>query len=893
MRFLHFFKYGFGLSVLFATVGCSVSILTPPIDSTFSNLSRGSTKQPGVTSQFFNYQAASLVIGQADFKSTDANQGGAGGLNTMGTMWGPVLIAQNKLYVADADTDNGNARILVFDPVPSAMVKRSNLAATAYFVLDPAGGAQIGDFSRSYSITLSDDGKFIVADMENGRVLIWNQIPSISGADVNGEVKIIPDMVIGVTTSFDGNPLPPYVGVDTSTDCKYYLTDLRLAKTFGTKLIVSSHQQSRVSIWNSMPTETSRGCYKVNGVVYCTSDSADMYIGKPDCSNSAADVNGHLSLHELAGPRDFWTDGVTFLISDTNNNRVLFWNKFPVTSDIPNYDATDYLKKFVVKDADYWIGDPDGGGGTDYNLLDNPYGVTSNGTQLFLAESGHNCRVMIWNQLPTQSNVKADIVLGIPPLPSGQPDFKTAGCPQSPLPNLPVSNRTFSVAGGVGDSGLQGVYYANHQLWVSNYNANRLMMFQGYSDANQCGQPDGAVFSIENAPGGSGQTVSTITSNAGQATKLYPTLRDSKGVFLSNPISHWAIDDDVTLEKEQNQYDLSSILPGVYQLRAFDVAASCMMGSVNVVIPGCLGGIHVAGHGTPAGFANGAALYWKNGVMKPLTDGSLDSYAVGMTVVGSDVYVVGKEGDVAKYWRNGYPYALTDGTHSAEVRGIVASGADIYIAGNDGNFVKVWKNGNLIYTLTDGTKDVAVRYGLAVQGSDVYVGGHVGDKATVWKNGSVILETDGTNSAEIEGIAVSGANVYVSGWEDSVNGHVSKYWLNGVMNIISGGLYGSEPYGNALINGTDFYFAGFEGDGNHDVAKVWKNGAATPLTDGTFDAQAHFVSLHAGDVYVVGEESDGTDSVVKYWKNGINPTPISSSATLSGAMGHSIAACDP
>ncbi|MBT4092095.1 MAG: hypothetical protein HOE30_26705 [Deltaproteobacteria bacterium] len=50
--------------------------------------------------------------------------------------------------------------------------------------------------------------------------------------------------------------------------------------------------------------------------------------------------------------------------------------------------------------------------------FDQPYYMTSNGNQLFVADS-NNFRIMIWNSIPAVNNAPADIVLG-------QDDFVTA-----------------------------------------------------------------------------------------------------------------------------------------------------------------------------------------------------------------------------------------------------------------------------------------------------------------------------------------------------------------------------------------------------------------------------------------------------------------------------------
>src|SRR5659263_64024 len=107
-----------------------------------------------------------------------------------------------------------------------------------------------------------------------------------------------------------------------------------------------------------------------------------------------------------------------------------------------------------------------------------------------------------------------------------------------------------------------------------------------------------------------------------------------------------------------------------------------------------------------------------------------------MTVVGTDVFVVGYDGD-AKYWKNGTAISLTDGSEYATVNAITVVGTDVYVAGsghNNGNDVaKYWKNGTAI-SLTDGSK-ASMAFAISVVGTDVYVAGFENNEAKYWKNG--------------------------------------------------------------------------------------------------------------------------------------------------------------
>ena len=163
--------------------------------------------------------------------------------------------------------------------------------------------------------------------------------------------------------------------------------------------------------------------------------------------------------------------------------------------------------------------------------------------------------------------------------------------------------------------------------------------------------------------------------------------------------------------------------------------------------------------------------YWKNGVATSVGDNVYGSYATGIAVSGSDVYVAGAVGssdltghDMATYWKNGAPYPLTDGTREGYANALAISGNDVYVAGgyfggfdSSGNqlpgFAGYWKNGSPV-DFSNGSWGIEIR-SIFVSGSDVYVAGaidvttQVGPNsyyetpvATIWKNGVPTQLTD-------------------------------------------------------------------------------------------------------------------------------------------------------
>jgi hypothetical protein len=99
------------------------------------------------------------------------------------------------------------------------------------------------------------------------------------------------------------------------------------------------------------------------------------------------------------------------------------------------------------------------------------------------------------------------------------------------------------------------------------------------------------------------------------------------------------------------------------------------------------------------------AVLWKNGVEQLLSDEF--SYARSIYVDGDDIYVCGLNGSgsynsasKAMYWKNGEIHNLTDGTASADANAVFVRDGDVYVGGYDTpelnsydmHYAKIWKN---------------------------------------------------------------------------------------------------------------------------------------------------------------------------------------------------------
>ena len=303
---------------------------------------------------------ADAVLGQANFETITGAAGNG--------MRAPSGVATDGQVLAVADTNNN--RVLLWLTLPS-----SNNVAPDVILGQPDANAFAPRTSRNgmrgpQGIWIGE-GKLFVADTQNSRILIWNQIPRQSGAQ--------PDVVVG-QPDFDSRPEPDLTQSDYSPSAQRLLDPVGVSTSNG-KMFVADLGFDRVMIYNSIPTS--------NNV------AADVVIGQPDFTTTGFfDHDDDLFTPALRrAVVDMCTPLGPF---DDDGSRTPddFIFPDPIDRTDPEEEITRYPRR-----CEY--------------TLNFPRSVLSDGQRLFIADSG-NDRILIYNEIPTTNGAGADVVIGQP-----------------------------------------------------------------------------------------------------------------------------------------------------------------------------------------------------------------------------------------------------------------------------------------------------------------------------------------------------------------------------------------------------------------------------------------------------------------------------------------------
>lgn len=356
--------------------------------------------------------AAELALGQADFTGNTANRGGAVAAGTLNQPYRTVRTG-TKLLAADAV----NNRVLIWNTLPTASGQDADLAlGQPGLVTDTANNGGISAATLSQPTDVHTDGtRLFVADAANNRVLIWNTIPTASGTAA--------DLVLG-QPDMDDNTANQGGAASLAT-----LSDPECVFTDGTRLLVCDTGNHRVLIWSSIPTADNQpadivvGQSTVNGVaanqggavsgagldapyfaifsgsrllVSDTNNSrvlvwnsiptshgagADVALGQTSLTTNVASSGG-VSASSMGSSAGLAVDSSGRLaVVDFTNHRVLIWNSIPSA----HFTASDSVVGQPTATAN-----AANNGGISSSTLNGPWGVDISGTELWVTDWGNH-----------------------------------------------------------------------------------------------------------------------------------------------------------------------------------------------------------------------------------------------------------------------------------------------------------------------------------------------------------------------------------------------------------------------------------------------------------------------------------------------------------------------
>ena len=382
-------------------------------------------------------EPSNVVLGQEDFADCLENRGlsttldemtsGLGDENLDGftiskaeedtlSMPAGLCVIDGKLYVVDS----GNHRVARWNGIPSDDGEPPTLVMGQDNLEENEANRQglVGSGSLFFptGVCSGDDQHVFVADKDNHRVLIWKKIPFSDGwnADISlGQLGM--DERDANRGDFDN------VQQDTMSFPTGVFYDVENDKVF-----VVDQGNNRVLIWNSLPRDSGQ--------------PADVVIGQKDFVSRSPNMGkgeGRASQESMYFPNDVVAGKTGFFVSDTGNNRVLYWKEIPTENGQP--------ADMVFGQANFFENRHNRSGQANATTLNDPYGLwleeeenpewvppeenALEGTQeetqeetldesssgeeeetveeeipeylfkLFIADRG-NSRVAVWNELP-------------------------------------------------------------------------------------------------------------------------------------------------------------------------------------------------------------------------------------------------------------------------------------------------------------------------------------------------------------------------------------------------------------------------------------------------------------------------------------------------------------
>jgi len=351
---------------------------------------------------------ASVILGQVE--TIDNKQQYTIGLSDKAFRL-PTAVATDGTHLVVADTDNN--RVLIWNTLPTSagqpadvVLGQPDFNSNCPNAIGPRNSAGVceGDVNVPSARSLRapqgvwiSGNKLFVADEQNNRILIWNEIPTQNFAEAN--------LVLGAP-DFKTFVEPDLTKKDPTITASNMLSPVSVTSD-GQRVFVSDLGHNRVLIWNSMPAQNNQ--------------PADVAVGQPDltsavannspalCDSNGTDDNGKPTYPSMCAatldfPRFALSDGERLYIADGGNDRVLVFNRIPQQSGARADAILGQVDEFQnqTSDASVIIGENIGVvRRSAADSIRTPTALAWDGTNLYVADP-FDRRVMVFTPAPKE-----------------------------------------------------------------------------------------------------------------------------------------------------------------------------------------------------------------------------------------------------------------------------------------------------------------------------------------------------------------------------------------------------------------------------------------------------------------------------------------------------------
>jgi len=426
-------------------------------------------------------QPADVVIGQPDFATNGVGTGATSVYQAWGAAFaGPGLFltgqyAPGLVHIASTAGSNPSPDFTVW-PIAFRLQPPNVVYTPGPVTRTPNGGLAVRDFARiavTKTIpTAPATIDFVLGQPDPTHIVSSPVSASVvagqSGSLGAGSAMLVPDsnrlLVFDTPPTYNFEPASRVIGqagftthsrVDYRGISASTLAGPADVAFAGGVVAVADRSNNRVLLYRS--TDIAAGTL-----------GATVVLGQPDAGSYVANFDQKTpNAARLSGPAGVALDGTHLIVADTENHRVLIWNTVPTVTGTAA-DVVLGQPDFAGRRPNRGRGDRNGDGNSDADAdgFFYPTGVSSDGTNLFVADRLNN-RVLVWDAFPTANGQAANAVLG-------QADFTSA------LPNKGNGPSTFAA------DGLNlptGVTLVGTTLWVADTENNRVVRWDNATTA--------------------------------------------------------------------------------------------------------------------------------------------------------------------------------------------------------------------------------------------------------------------------------------------------------------------------------------------------------------------------------------------------------------------------